>query len=155
MRFNGQQVLPPPEHNVVIPRPDGDFVFKMRVVTDFEAFDAVYPIPEPPFIQTPGQDKPSPMLTHPKYIEAVEKRGRARLDWLILQSLSATPELAWDNVKMDDPSTFHLYGEELKSAGFTAPQVNRIIAGVFEVNGMDQDKIEQAQKRFLAGQAKQ
>ncbi len=74
---------------------------------------------------------------------------------MILESLKATPNLEWESVNPSDPKTWGGYENELVDAGFSIPEISRVIDCVFDANGLNQKKIDEATKRFLAGQANQ
>jgi hypothetical protein len=70
----------------------------------------------------------------------------------VITSLRATEGLEWDKIQYNNPDTWKLYKEELKESGFSSFEVDKIINGVMSANCLDEDKIEQARRSFLAGQ---
>lgn len=132
----------------------GDIIFIARAVLDFEPYEKLHPMPLPRMIQKPGQT-PTPHLDDPKFKAETEKWYGTRMLWMYLKSLEATPGLQWEKVKMDDPSTYNLFRAELKSAGFNAIEVNMIVNGCLAANSLDDDKLEQARARFLAGKPRE
>jgi len=150
MKIAGMTIDGPAVETVVIPRGEQDIVFKAKAILDYKDFEAMCPVPQPPEIVKPGgityknvEDK--------KYQEAVGLWAQKKTDWMILKSLSMTEGLEWDTVKMDDPDTWANWKDELNSV-FTDGEVAALINTVFDVCGLNQKKIEEATKRFLAGQ---
>jgi hypothetical protein len=100
----------------------------------------------------PGKES-VPDDTDPKYIEALNRYGKQKMDWMILQSLAATPELEWERVRMNDPDTWHLWEEELKEAGTVERERVEILNTIFRVNSLTDSVFKEAKDRFLATQA--
>jgi len=150
MKFQGTILTPPPNQFIVIPRETGDLTFELKMVSDFVPFETIYPLPEPIMKTVPGK-APVPMLDHPDYRKAVAARSAARYNWMLLQSLSATKDLEFETVKMDDPSTYNNLHTEMQAAGFSGAEINAIFDKIFDVNGLNQEKIEKATQLFLAG----
>jgi hypothetical protein len=71
---------------------------------------------------------------------------------MILKSLSATEGLEWEQVDMSKPETWHNYGDELVSSGFSPAEIFAITEAVMTACGLNQKKIDEATERFLAGQ---
>jgi hypothetical protein len=154
LKIEGKKIEGPNVEMIVIPRGEDSIVFMAQAVLDSSELDAILIVPVPPRVMKRGEGS-APDFTDTKYVKAMDEYKDARLNWLILKSLSATKGLEWETVDMSDPKTWSLYETELKTAGFTNFEINRIIAGVFSANGLDENKIEQARKRFLAFQADQ
>lgn len=135
---------------IVIPRgEDSQFIFKAAPVVDYTAFDAICPRPNPPVTTRAGGQ--SFQNVHDKqYVEELNRWGTYKTHWLVLESLKATPELVWDTVIPDDPTTWKNYATELKDFGLTEPEISRIIQLVCDACGLNQDKIDAATKSFLA-----
>jgi hypothetical protein len=151
MKIAGKQLRGPNVEVLVIPRSAGDIVFKCQAVLDEDEFNKLCPLPKPPEVIRPGGVK-SFDVTDPDFQKLLGEWGEQKTHWLVLKSLEATPDLEWENVKMGDPSTWKNYQEELKSAGFSSPEISRIVRLVSSANGLDQRKIDEATERFLAGQ---
>jgi hypothetical protein len=152
MKFKGKKLEGPNEVIIPILRDGEDMIFKARAVLSYEEFDRVCPVPKPPMVLLKGNDEATPALKDPKYMKAMDEYSLKRSAFMIITSLSATPELEWESVKMDDPSTWIGYEEELRKAGLSAMEIGRLIGGVLDANGLDEQKIEEAKKRFLASQ---
>lgn len=156
MRLKGKKFAPAVEF-VVFPRPtsviDGkevnnDIVFKCGAVTNFDAFDKLCPEPQVPIkllaggIQEPDNDNPG-------YLEKLNARARKQQAYLFIQSLKATEELEWETVKENDPETWENYRTELEQAGLTLFEIARIMKTVMAANGLDEERLEEAKRRFL------
>jgi len=152
MKIKGQKIEGPNEALVVIPRAKGDLVFKMQAVLDMTEFDTLCPEPTPPTIVRVGESKGSPDLKDKKYLAEFKIYSARRFEFLILKSLQATTDLEWETIDMLDPQTWSNYQSELKASGFTDVEIGRLINGVLEANSLDDSKIEEARKRFLASQ---
>ncbi|MCK9463148.1 MAG: hypothetical protein M0R80_26290 [Proteobacteria bacterium] len=149
----GTRVLGPQVRVLVIPRQDGNVVFKAKAVLDYKAFESLIQQPVPPLVTMKGETEAKPNFKDAKYSEAFDAYLNLKRDWMFLESLSATEKLTWERVKIEDKSTWGLWTEELTEAGFTPMEINRIIGIIIEANGMNQTMIDEATKSFLAGQA--
>lgn len=151
MKIAGRKLEGPNIETVVIPRQDGDIVFKCQAVLSYDDFEKLCPMPTPPEVLKPGGVQ-SFNTEDPKYVEAVQKYSEQRTSYMVLQSLSATEGLEWGTVKMDDPSTWDNYTDEMAKAGLSDAECARIIHTVTSANGLNQKRIDEATERFLAAQ---
>lgn len=149
MRLFGKTVNSPSIEHIIIPREPKDIVLVACAVTSNDEFDKLYPPVLAPKIQFPGKPVVED-VTDAEYLKAVAVRGEAYSSWLLLKSLSATPTLEWETVKLNDPSTWKNVNAELQSAGFTAIEISRIYQGVASANGLNEDKVKKARERFFA-----
>jgi len=152
MKYKGHQLKGCATEVIVLPRQSGDIVITVQAILDYDDFDKLAPRPEPPKKLLPGGITQM-NVEDPEYRTALMKHVTYRTHWMILKSLQATPDLEFENVKMDDPDTWENYLEEFKTAGFAPVEVNKIIEAIMTVNGLNDKKIEEATKSFLAGQA--
>ena len=163
MKFAGKTPPGPNVEYAVFPRPatytegdepteiNNDIVIECRAVLDYSKFDAMVPEPEPPMSKRPGQDKATPNPEHPTFIKAVQKYSMLKANWMYIQSMSGTPGMEWEQVKLDDPQTWERWPEELRETlHMTESELIRLTSHIHSVNGMDDAKIEEARKRFLA-----
>lgn len=149
MLLNGKKLEGPRTIPIVFPREDGDLIFQAKAVLDYSDFDALCPAPNPPEVMRPGGIK-SKDVNDKKYLDAVQEWAEYKTRWIILESLSATEGLEWQKVDMSKPETWSKYAEELTEAGFTPGEQALLVNTVFEACGLNQDKIDEATKRFLA-----
>ena len=150
MKINGTKIDAHYVETVVIPRPNGDVVFKAQAI-DYAPFEKLCTLPKPPTVMKPGKD-PEPNYADPKYIEARNKWALLKTDYMFMASLKATEGLVWETVVESDPSTWNNLSKELLESGFKDNEVNRIFNAVISINGLDDDKITQATKAYLATQ---
>ena len=149
MKITGLE-LGPREKTLVIPFGENNVVFKARTVTEEEDFEKIYPKPLPPLIQRRGgQAMPDP--NDKDYDVALTKWATAKFNWVTLKSLEATEGLVWDTVDMADPDTWDNFQDELRKAGFSIMEVQRIIGLTFDANGLNSQMIDEATDDFLAG----
>lgn len=151
MKINGQPINKPEDEIVVIPRRTGDLVFKARSV-DFADFIKMMPQPTPPMVIMKGGAK-SHNIEDKDYKKAMEVWATQRTNWMIIKSLEATEGFEWETVKLEDPSTWGNFQKEFEDSGLTAVEINAIVSIVLDACGLNQKKIDEATKRFLAGQA--
>ncbi len=154
MKLHGKTIDGPNVEYIVIPRQEGDIVFKAEAVLDYKDFDAICPRPMPPERIKPGGVR-SLNVEDPKYKAEIEDWALNRTHWMILKSVQGTDGLEWETVDMSDPATWVNYIQEFEDAGLSQAEVSRIVDGVTTACGMNQDKIDQAQEAFLAGLAKE
>lgn len=157
MKIKGKKIEGPGVEYVVIPRPDsedGDIVFTCAAVLDYDAFDKLCPLPDPPMVLKPGGIQ-TPDVEDEDYQKIISEHGIKRIDWLTLKSLESTEGLEWETVDMQDPVTWKNYNDELKQAGFTFMEIAHIRQGVISVNSFDDRKMKEARERFLAGRQKE
>lgn len=154
MKMNGVKIECPNESILVLPRPDGDLVFKARAVLDYDEFDRVCLEPKPPVKVVKG-GKREVNIADPDYVRAVNEHNERRMAWIILTSLRATEGLEWETVDIAKPETWTQYTAELKAAGFSIVEINRIVTLALQANALDEAKLESARQAFLAGQGKE
>lgn len=133
---------------LVIPRGDQRFIFQMAPVLSMEAFEAKFPPPAPPMVQTPGNPaRPDP--ADEEYLAELSAYRMKCYHWRILTSLQATEGLVFETVDMDKPDTYANYEKELRDAGFSDFHCMLIQNTVMEACGLDGEKIREATEAFL------
>lgn len=149
MKLNGKR---PGAHiePIILPRPDEPLVFLARAIDSFDEFDKICPAPEPPQKILPGK-KVSTNFEDPNYKKAVIRHSQFRLAYMVVKGLLETPGFEWETVKLDDHSTWLNYDTELKEAGLSGVEINRIVHGVSIANCLSEAAIEEARNDFLAG----
>jgi hypothetical protein len=150
MRINGEQPDSVYTVEIFIPRgKDTGFLFKAQAVLDFTEFDTQCPVPKPPVLKRRGEAATRD-INDAGYKEKLAKYLNSRFDWMTIKSLEATPDLTWDTVDLSKIETWNNYLAELRACKFSEPEIARIIEGVTVANGINQDAMDQAYKRFLA-----
>jgi len=151
MRIGGvdPQTLPN-EVLLVLPRGEGEIVFRAQGVPDYEPFNKVCPEPKAPVIHKPKIGWVD-NLEDLGYKDMMATYGKKRLAWLIVLSL-APSDITWDTVDIKNPKTWENWADDLKKAGFNQVECNRVQQLVFQANCLDEEKLEQARESFLVGQ---
>lgn len=154
MKLNGREIKGPKAAVLVLPRSgigpgqDEDLVFMATAVMDYSDFEALCPVPVAPPIQKPGEPV-SRNVEDPGFKTANREWSTNRVNWMILRSLQSTEGLEWEKVVMSDPHTWGLYTEELREAGLNNKEINLLINMALDVNGVDEEKMTEARKRFF------
>ena len=151
MKLQGQTFTGPNEAFMVLPHNGADLIFKARAILDYSRCDALAPRPKAKMITKVGGIKEE-LVTDPAYLSALDRWSSQRTAYTIVESLKATPDLQWDTIKDEEPETWGNYRKELEDAFFSTNEIAKIINLVWEANGLDDEKLEEARKRFLAGQ---
>ncbi len=151
MKIAGVEIKGPAEEVLVLPRPTGqDLVFRAKAVLDTSEFDRLVPEPKPKARLEAGGWKKN--LDDAEYIKAVAEYGELRFAFLVIRSLELS-DIEWDTVKMDKPSTWTKWSDEMKESGMSQTEVNRVINCVASANALDEQKLEAARENFLRGLA--
>lgn len=149
MRIGGVEVKGPAEEVLVLPRLEGeDIVIRARAVMDMDAFEALCPAPKPPGIRTKEGWKPNEK--DETYQQGVAQHGELRFAYMVLKSLEPS-EIEWEKINIADPSTWVDWQDELKEAGISSTEINRIIVCVMQANALDEAKLKEAREVFLRG----
>lgn len=154
MKINGQTFDAPNEALVVLLRKGEPVPFKARAVLDFSRFDLLCPRPAPKKITRPG-GKVEELFNDKSFLAAFDHWGKLKTAYVIVEALKATPGLEWDTVKDDDSNSWLGWRKELETAFFTEQEIQKIIACVWEANGIDEAKLNEARERFLSGEAQE
>jgi len=152
VKIHGKKLDGPSIEVVVIPRQSGDLVFKAKAVLDYSECDRLNPMPQPPKRLMAGGEVQE-NTEDPKYKKRVEEWAVAKFHWMVTKSLSATEGLEWETVESTKPETWKNYKQEMQEAGLSPGEIARIEMCVTDACGLNQAKIDEATKRFLAGQA--
>lgn len=149
MRIGGVDVKGPAEEVLVLPRLKGEnIVFRAQAVLDMEVFENLCPTPKPPGVRTKEGWKPNDK--DETYQQRVAQHGELRFAYMVLKSLEPS-EIEWEKVRIADPSTWLDWQNELKEAGISATEINRIIVCVMQANALDEAKLKEARELFLRG----
>jgi hypothetical protein len=149
MRIGGVKIEGPAEEILVLPRGEQMLVIRARAV-NLDEFDVLCPEPKPPGKLT--KDGWIPDTDNESYRQVINSHNEKRIAYLVVKSL-APSEIEWDTVEVENPRTWTNYVQDFKAAGLTTIEVNRVVQCVMRANSLDEDKLEQARKVFLLGQA--
>jgi hypothetical protein len=150
MKIGGVEIKGPNMEVLVLPRLEEDIVVKAKAVTSFNEFDNLVPEPKPPGIRTKDGWKPNP--NDETYRQRIEHYNNQRLAYLIIIALEPS-EIGWARVNIEDPSTYLEWDKELREAGLSDVEINRIVMCVMQANALDEDKLKVAREVFLHGRA--
>lgn len=157
MKFFGHKMDEPNEEICVIPRTINgeqvDIVFKAKAVLDYTDFEKMCPVPNPPEMILPGGERKLD-IQDKDYRKRLNEYAQKKTAWMFIKSLEDTEGLEWETVDAGNPETWLEYNKELKSGGFSDMEILKIYQTVTSACGLNQDKIDEAQKRFLAGQGR-
>lgn len=151
MRIGGIEVNGPNEMILVLPRGENQIVFKARAILDYDEFYKLCPEPVPPSRLT--KDGQQVDLSDKHYLDNKVEHERRKLAWIVLKTLEPS-DIEWTTVKMNSPGTWANYSEDLKNAGFSVVEINRIVDLVLECNCLDESKLKWAREVFVQGQQK-
>ncbi len=152
MKFLGIKIEKPEPLPLVIPHNGTEIVFLAQLVDNYDEFDRLVKRPKPPKKLLAGGKEESDFKDE-DYLKAVNDWSDKRSIWMFIESLSVTEDIEWELVDRQDPNTWLKFDEELKSAGFSSPVIERIKMLCFKACGLDQKMIDEATERFLAGRA--
>jgi hypothetical protein len=148
MRVNGQQISSLLEDYLVLPRGEDKepIVFKGVAIRDFDEFNKLCPVPEPPAYLGKGGKKHVDSKD-PGYKQQIANYGVKKLAWMVITTLVDT-EFA--SVDTENPSTWEKWSDEASEV-LSSGEQQRLINFVLAVNGLDEKKVEAARADFLRG----
>lgn len=152
MKINGRTFSQPNTNVVVIPRTDGEVVFKIKSVLSDDPFYALCPLPKAPLVTLPGGAK-ARNVEDTEYKEECDQWIKKKTDWMFVESLRETEGLEWETVKYDEPLTWQNWTKDLKDAFFTDTEIAHLTNEIVRVNNLNQAVLDEARDRFLARQA--
>lgn len=152
MKIHGKSLREPTTLSLYLPRGDEEVIeIKAKAVLSYDEFHKLLPIPVPPIQIARGKGK-QPNFQDPGYLAELENYGKRKSTWMILQSLTATPGLTWEQIDLSAPHTWDLFEKELTDSGFSDIERQRILTLVMDANCLNESKLEEARERFLSGQ---
>jgi hypothetical protein len=149
MKVNGKKILGANTDYFVVPRPTGDIVFKLTAVLNYRDFEKYCPDPEPPLVSVPGEGTKK-NYNDENYRKALSEHSTKKAHWTILQTIKDSPGLEFETISLEDSNTWALLDKEFEEAGFSQPEIQRLATACYQVNAIDQGKLEEARARFLA-----
>jgi hypothetical protein len=149
LNIGGQTINGPSEEILVLPRVKGDIIITARAVLSMEDFDRYVRAPKAKRAFVKG--KGNILLTEdPGFKKEMETYGEKRFAFMALKSLEPS-EIEWQTVKLEEPNTWLGWTEELKSAGLSEIEIQRIVVCVMQANSLDENKLKEARAAFLHG----
>ena len=146
MKIKGKTIPPPEPVTVKIPRGDQIIEFVCGPVLDFSEFERLCPEPKAPLVTEVGKGSYRDTKA-PVYLAALEKHRDQRTNWLMLKSLSATKDLEWETVNMDDPTTWENFRKELREC-FTDAETVHVINSIMDANYPSEERLKEAIKNL-------
>lgn len=152
MKIGGTTIEGQHEEILVLPRGEQKVVFRARGVSDMSEFIKLCPQPTPPNMmrRINGTMQKVPNMDDPIFKAKLMDWAGQRADWLILKALEPS-NIEWDTVKMDDPTTWKNYVNDLLKY-FSDMEASRIQMLAGEVNGMNENKLAEARESFFREQ---
>jgi len=143
MKFRGETVEP--ETCIVeIPKSGQIITFIFKTVLNMKGFTD--PFPEAPTMFRQGKKVQN--QDDPLYKDRVEKWVERRTAWMFLKSCEDSPDIEWETVNIEDPSTYLNLYTELEST-FNIIEQAKIMEAFTEVNSLTESKLEKARESFL------
>ena len=153
MKYKGKQVEGRNTELLVLRRPNGEtMAFKCEAVADYDEFEKICPTPKPPEVLKPGGVRER-NVKNPAFIKALEEWAGRKTDYTVLKSLQASPDIEWETVDMESPTTWENYRKEMADSGFTEIEIGRVLTTVGIANCMDDGMLEAAREDFLVAEA--
>jgi len=137
------------EEVLVLPRPDREIVFKAQAVPDMEEFESMCPKPEPSKRLVKGGKREDHITD--EYVKQVKLWGERRYAFMCVKSLEPS-EIEWSEVDLNKPSTLTGWIDELRDAGLSDVEINRVQTLVLDANALNETKLKAAREAFLRGQ---
>ena len=150
MKINGQSVTRPSEVVLVLPREGEPVVFRAIALPDMDEFEKLCPEPKAPGVLTKDGWIPNP--NDAGYKAIVANHNAQRMAYMIVHSL-APSNIEWDTVTLDNPGSWVCWRDDMKAAGITAIELQRVFQLVLDANCLNEAKIEKARELFLLGKA--
>lgn len=135
----------------VVPIFRGDDVtyIKVQALNIKNEFEELCLRPEPP-VKVNKKGERITDIEDKEYKKKLEEYSTHMVEFMIIKSLAINEDLQWEIVKMGDPSTWCMWRDELLDSGLLEAEVNKIQMAIFTVNSLNDDRVEEARKSFLA-----
>lgn len=149
MKINGidPKTLPNIE-TLILPRGESFLEFHARGLADMDEFNKLCPEPIPPGKYT--KDGWLPNTDDKDYQSILGEYSKRRVAYMVVRSLDPS-KIEWDTVKQDVAGTWSNWESDLRNAGLSQIECNRILNLVLEANCLDEAKLKRAREVFLRG----
>ena len=148
MKIGGVKVEGPAEEVLVLPRLGDDIIIRCIAVLDMAPFHGMCPPPMMKKMIVAGGVRDNDK--DPGYLEQCEQHAQLRFAYIALKSLEPS-DIEWSTVKMGEPATWSKWENELREAGISSIEINRIVACIMQANCLDEGKLALARDSFLRG----
>lgn len=154
MKIKGKDLRPPEPVEVKFVRENDEFTFKVGPILDRSEYAKHFPEPKPPKRKTSVDDPGTPIFDDPDYMKKLQEWHENGLNWLFLQSIiQYTEGIEFDQLKPEDPTTWHLFTQELEKSGLMVTEVEHLCKQIMLVNRLTASAVEMAHQDFLLRQA--
>jgi hypothetical protein len=143
MKIGGKEVTKPQEEVLILPRGDDCIVIRAQALDNMEEFEKLCPEPTPPGKLTKDGWVPDP--EDKGYRSVIEVYGKKRLAYMVIATLEPS-EIEWTKVDVSNPSTWLGWEQEMRDAGITQIEINRIYQLVIEANSLSEAKLQAARE---------
>ena len=151
MKIGGVEVKGPGTEILVLPRAQSeDIVFTCQAVLDMKQFEALCPEPKAGKIMMGGTKKFTDNVNDPGYIQQMKDHATRRFSYIALKSLEPS-DIEWETVEIEKPATWENWEKELKEAGLSVIEVNRVTVAIMRANSLDEEMLVRARATFLHG----
>ncbi len=156
MKLNGKK-MEGGRHKDVIVFPRGTeepIAFWVQALDDeWEDWEKGNPPPEPPVVRkASGAEK---NFEDEGYKQAIENWLLRKSAFMVVASLTIPEnDIEWETLDMEKPKTWVRWRDEMKDAGLTVVEINKLIRKISEVNQLSEDLLDQAREDFLRGEQK-
>lgn len=140
------------EEVLVLPRINGDLVFKAVAVCSMDKFNDLCPKPTPPMRLKKGGVR-EPHLSD-EFMKSIEKWSERRYAYICIHSLIPS-DIEWSTVDFDKPNTWTNWIKELEEAGLADVELQRVQSLVLDANALNEAKLKAARESFLLGQGQE
>lgn len=149
MKYKGKKLEGRNTDVLVLMRGQDRIVFKAEALDNYDEFDKLCSMPEPPKRLRPGGIQEA-NTSDPLYKKALDQYAENKVNYTIVRSLAVSEDIVWDNVHLDKVETWGNWRKELEEAGFTDIELMRVLQLCTRVNCLDEDLLDQAKEDFLA-----
>lgn len=149
MKVGGVPISKPEVDVFVLPRPEGDLVFRGQAVDSLDEYlDQCGGIPKPPRVLTKnGWEDNTEDKSYRDIIRSLEEK---RISYMVLRTLEPS-DIEWSSVDINSPSTWSNWEKDFREAGLTQVEVQRLFRWVMDINCLNESKLKEAREVFLAG----
>jgi|2_EtaG_2_1085320.scaffolds.fasta_scaffold00029_3 hypothetical protein len=147
MKLQGKTIQPPKPLTIPVFRDGKNLGLLAGPVLSFQSFTDMCPKPEPPASYDVKTGTKEQLKEDPAFLKSLDIWADRKTNWMVLTSLSSSPDLVWDTVDMEKPETWKNFREEMESC-FSAQEVDIIISCVFDANVPTEKRGEEASDLF-------
>ena len=136
---------------MVLPIPrvgEDDLIFILTPVESYDKFNELCPIPKPPILKKAGGVE-VPDIENDAYVNQLTAYATLQSAYIMLSSLKNTPDLVFETVDPEKPSTWDNYKQEMRDFGLSEQEMLRILRAVQGANSLDDGLVDEARNRYF------